>query len=649
MTRLRLICLEDRAVPAVVTWDGGPDDGSPSVGDLWTSGINWVGDVAPQPGDGLVFPTGARQLTATNDFATGTGFDFMQLNGLNYAIGGNAVALSAGITAALPSGTSADTDPRLALPLALTADQTFASTFPRGFAIDAPIDLGGSTLSLAVGDGTIALNGVISGTGGVRTLFGLGVARLSAANTYTGATQVGGGTLQMLGSLAGPVSLQGGFFTGHGSIGPLTAINGTLQPARHYPVPPGDAPGILNTGDLSLSSGTFATFVIAAAGPSQLRVTGSTQVGGFLSVTPDTRLQPGTSYTLIANDGTDPVTGQFVNLPEGGTVTFGPVPLKVTYRGGDGNDVAVTAVSQNSYAVGAGAGGLPQVNVYDAAGGLIRSILVYDASFRGGVHVATGDVTGDGVPDTVTAPGAGGGPHVKVFDGVTGALVREFLAYDESFRGGVNLALARVTVSGPDDIVTGAGPGGGPHVKVFTASGATAASFLAYDASFLGGVSVAAVDGFPIHFGTVPGQVITGAGPGGGPHVKVFTVPSFGQVTSGSGFFAYDASFRGGVNVAYDPLSLSVVTAPGAGGGPVVRGFSPDGVMRYQFLAYPGDFRGGVTVAVHPLGAGLTSVILTGPGSGGGPLVLQWEGTTPALVQAGYAFDPTFLGGVYVG
>ena len=84
--------------------------------------------------------------------------------------------------------------------------------------------------------------------------------------------------------------------------------------------------------------------------------------------------------------------------------------------------------------------GFPIVNVYDGNGTLIRSFFAYEQTFHGGVNVATADVTNDGVPDTITAPGFGGGPVVRIWDGTTGAMVRQFNAYDPAFRGGVNIS-----------------------------------------------------------------------------------------------------------------------------------------------------------------------------------------------------------------
>src|SRR5205814_1813081 len=104
-----------------------------------------------------------------------------------------------------------------------------------------------------------------------------------------------------------------------------------------------------------------------------------------------------------------------------------------------------------------------------AASGTIKfDFFAYDPNFHGGVQVATGDVNGDGVDDVITGAGPGGGPHVKVFDGATGAVLRSFFAYDDAFRGGVFVAAGDVNKDGFADVVTGAGAGGGPHVRVFS-------------------------------------------------------------------------------------------------------------------------------------------------------------------------------------
>ena len=90
--------LEDRLTPAIATWDGG------GANNNWTTAANWVGDVAPNAGDDLVFPDGIAQHVTVNDFAAGTQFGRLTVNGLDYQLEGNAIGLGAGFFANLPSG-----------------------------------------------------------------------------------------------------------------------------------------------------------------------------------------------------------------------------------------------------------------------------------------------------------------------------------------------------------------------------------------------------------------------------------------------------------------------------------------------------------------------------------------------------------------
>jgi hypothetical protein len=143
--------------------------------------------------------------------------------------------------------------------------------------------------------------------------------------------------------------------------------------------------------------------------------------------------------------------------------------------------------------VGAGPGGEPRVRVFNAANGaVLHDFLVFGADFRGGVHVAAGDLTADGRADIVAGAGAGGGSFVRAYNGVSGALIREFLAFDAAFRGGVRVAAADLNADGHAEIVTAAGPGGAPEVKVFHgATNVVISSFLAYPSWVTSGVFVA--------------------------------------------------------------------------------------------------------------------------------------------------------------
>ncbi len=112
------------------------------------------------------------------------------------------------------------------------------------------------------------------------------------------------------------------------------------------------------------------------------------------------------------------------------------------------------------------------------------------------MFVAGGDVNGDGRDDIITGADEGGGPHVQVvtLQSTGPAMLSTFFAYDIGFTGGVRVGAADIDGDGRAEILTGAGPGHGPHVMAIRrADNGTlwfAASFLAYSPSFTGGVFI---------------------------------------------------------------------------------------------------------------------------------------------------------------
>lgn len=123
------------------------------------------------------------------------------------------------------------------------------------------------------------------------------------------------------------------------------------------------------------------------------------------------------------------------------------------------------------FAVGAALGDPGRVETSDGVASSGRSWFPYGESFRGGVFVAVGQLDDDAGYEIITAPGAGGGPHIKVFS-EAGILENEFFAYDKAFRGGVSVAAADVDGDGIDEIVTAPGAGAPSVVKFHRATGA---------------------------------------------------------------------------------------------------------------------------------------------------------------------------------
>jgi hypothetical protein len=214
--------------------------------------------------------------------------------------------------------------------------------------------------------------------------------------------------------------------------------------------------------------------------------------------------------------------------------------------------------------IGLGNGGVNNLN--GAAG-------VFGApAFTGGVYVAAGDVNGDGFADIIVGAGPGTSPQVQIFDGKTGSLLTNFFAFGTPFfRGGVRVAAGDVNGDGFADILLAAGPGGGPQVEVIDGRHMQPLfSVFAFGTpSFSGGVFVGSGD----VLGAGYDDIIVGAGGGGGPQVEVFDGMSQAVIAN---FFAFGVpSFGGGVRVAGLDITnngrAAILAAAGPGGNPQLQ------------------------------------------------------------------------------
>jgi hypothetical protein len=94
-----------------------------------------------------------------------------------------------------------------------------------------------------------------------------------------------------------------------------------------------------------------------------------------------------------------------------------------------------------------------------------------------------------------------------------------------------------------------------------------------------------------------------------------------------------------------------IVVGAGAGGGPAVRVFSGanPAIKLSDFFAYASTFTGGVRVAVADVDGDGFGDIITAPGAGGAPDMRVFDFATLARLDEFLAYDPSFLGGVFVG
>ena len=327
-------------------------------------------------------------------------------------------------------------------------------------------------------------------------------------------------------------------------------------------------------------------------------------------------------------DAADNLTRLYrINLVAAATVN--PVATSVGLIGNGQTEVrGIAIVPEGIIIAGADAGAPPRVRVFDAGTGALKAgFLAYAPGFKGGVRVAAGDVTGDGVSDIITASGTGIPGRVRVFDGRTGAVVSNFFPFGTGNKRGVFVAAGDVNADGWDDIVTGMDAGGAPLVNVFSGrTGGIITSFLAYGAGFKGGVRVAAAD-FDLNG---PAEIITAKGAGRG-HIRIFNgtgapwaptpPPGAPAANIPNSFFAYGPNVTGGAYVAAGNIfgdgQPELITGPGKPAPARVNTFIVvTGALFQTFLVYPRSFLGGARVAVADINRDGRLELLTAPGPG---------------------------------
>lgn len=206
------------------------------------------------------------------------------------------------------------------------------------------VDLGSGLLHTGGNNASTTFSGVISGTGYL-VKDGTGTMTLTAANTHTGASIVLDGTLLVNGSEIGPVFTWAvsGRAGGTGTVPSLLIGPGAVNPGV-------SGPGIFNASNDAGVTGTGSLTVelngpVAGTGYDQLNVGGTVTLGGSLNVLLGFVPAPGESFTIINNAGSDPIVGTFARLPEGATFVVSGITFRISYVGGTGNDVVLTAVA----------------------------------------------------------------------------------------------------------------------------------------------------------------------------------------------------------------------------------------------------------------------------------------------------------------
>jgi acetyl esterase/lipase len=363
MSRLRaaalfaVICSATTTFAATLQWTGASDN-------RWNNAANWNPAQLPQSGDTLLFNS-ATNPNLVNDLPPGTVLHtvaFASFPAVSRTVSGTSIEVSTELSGGNPVTISAPV--RAMGTLLVSGELDFTSTF----------DVNGRFVTL----GGATFHGPVTGSGTLHSSVVGGTVTYHVDSPFSGriedtATDGCSSFIGLFANFPNATVDVACWLTTNGTFGPLTT-SGRFSP--------GTTASPSTTKTTARATSGNATFIsrrggsdgnrpylveiggtTAGSGYDQLKVNGTVTIqGGFLTVDLFNGFTPsaGDTFVIVDNDGTDAVSGTFHkpcfgcagdNYAEGGTVVSGGTSFRISYVGGTGNDIVLTAIGTSSTAL----------------------------------------------------------------------------------------------------------------------------------------------------------------------------------------------------------------------------------------------------------------------------------------------------------